>query len=86
MAMNKQAKIFVAGYQGLVGSAIVRALTSLGYKNLILKTRKELDLSSQDKINRLKKLGWRAKIDLDKGLKMIYQWFLENEVRQINNF
>jgi GDP-L-fucose synthase len=52
MAMNKQAKIFVAGHGGLVGSAIVRALISLGYKNLILKTRKELDLLNQAEVNR----------------------------------
>lgn len=52
MAINKQAKIYVAGHEGLVGSAIVRALTSLGYKNLILKTRKELDLLNQDKVKR----------------------------------
>ncbi|MFA5023526.1 MAG: GDP-L-fucose synthase [Patescibacteria group bacterium] len=50
--MNKQAKIFVAGHGGLVGSAIVRALISLGYKNLILKTRKELDLLNQAEVNR----------------------------------
>lgn len=52
MAINKQAKIYIAGHQGLVGSAIVRSLSGLGYKNLILKTRKELDLLSQDKVNR----------------------------------
>lgn len=42
--MDKNAKIYVAGHRGLVGSAIVRKLQALGYKNLILKTRKELDL------------------------------------------
>lgn len=50
--MNKQAKIYIAGHLGLVGSAIVRALKKQGYKNLILKTRKELDLLSQEKVNR----------------------------------
>ena len=49
--MNKQAKIYIAGHLGLVGSAIVRALKKQGYKNLILKTRKELDLLSQYKVN-----------------------------------
>jgi len=38
------AKIFVAGHCGLVGSAIERKLRSLGYDNLVLRTRKELDL------------------------------------------
>ena len=45
--MDKHAKIFVAGHRGMVGSAIVRRLTSDGYDNLILKTRKELDLRNQ---------------------------------------
>lgn len=42
--MNRDAAIFVAGHGGLVGSAIVRALEQRGYRNLILKTRQELDL------------------------------------------
>ncbi|MFZ2167337.1 MAG: GDP-L-fucose synthase [Minisyncoccia bacterium] len=45
--MNKDAKIFVAGHQGLVGSALVRALTAAGYRDLILRTRAELDLFDQ---------------------------------------
>jgi len=45
--MDKNAKIYVAGHRGLVGSAIVRALVTAGYKNLILQTRKELDLLDQ---------------------------------------
>lgn len=42
--MEKKSKIYVAGHQGLVGSAIVRALQSAGYKNLLLRTHEELDL------------------------------------------
>ncbi len=45
--MEKNSKIFVAGHRGLVGSAIVRKLEELGYNNLVLKTRAELDLMSQ---------------------------------------
>jgi GDP-L-fucose synthase len=45
--MNEGSRIFVAGHQGLVGSAIVRRLRELGYTNLLLRTRKELDLCSQ---------------------------------------
>ena len=45
--MDKQAKIFVAGHRGMVGSAIVRKLQAEGYNNLILKTSKELDLRNQ---------------------------------------
>lgn len=42
--MNKDSKIFVAGHQGLVGSALIRALEHAGYHNFIVRTRKELDL------------------------------------------
>jgi len=45
--MNKDAKIYVAGHRGLVGSAIVRRLTGEGYVNLILKISSELDLRKQ---------------------------------------
>jgi GDP-L-fucose synthase len=43
-------RIYVAGHQGLVGSAIVRALTSLGYDRLLLKTKAELDLRHSDRV------------------------------------
>ncbi len=43
--MKKDAKIFVAGHRGLVGSALVRALTAHGHTNLLLRTRTELDLT-----------------------------------------
>lgn len=42
--MNKEAKIYVAGHRGMVGSAIFRALRESGYTNLIGKTSSELDL------------------------------------------
>lgn len=45
--MNKDARIFVAGSKGLVGSALVRRLTSGGYTNLLLPEINELDLTSQ---------------------------------------
>lgn len=45
--MNKNAKIYVAGHQGLVGSAIVKNLLSKNYNNLIYQTHKQLDLSNQ---------------------------------------
>lgn len=48
--MNKQAKIFVAGHRGMVGSAIVRTLTSNGYKNIITRTSEELDLRRQEAV------------------------------------
>src|SRR5450631_2775595 len=48
--MNQDAKIFVAGHQGLVGSALVRRLTALGYVNLLLRTHREFDLTNQDEV------------------------------------
>lgn len=45
--MDKQAKIYVAGHTGLVGSAFVRALRGHGYDNLLLYTHKQLDLCNQ---------------------------------------
>jgi GDP-L-fucose synthase len=48
--MDKNAKIYVAGHRGLVGSAIVKNLESKGYKNLLLKTHTELDLTNQEAV------------------------------------
>lgn len=48
--MEKEAKIYVAGHRGMVGSAIVRNLESKGYHNLVLRTSKELDLRRQEDV------------------------------------
>lgn len=45
--MDKNAKIFVAGHRGMVGSAIVRRLQSVGYTGVITRSRSELDLLDQ---------------------------------------
>jgi len=45
--MKKNAKIFVTGHRGMVGSAIVRQLRDSGYDNILTKTRAELDLLDQ---------------------------------------
>lgn len=45
--MDKNAKIYVAGHRGMVGSAIVRALDKQGYTNIVKRTSKELDLRRQ---------------------------------------
>ncbi len=50
--MDKNSKIFVAGHNGLVGSAIVRALKARGYANLLTRSHKELDLLRQDQVER----------------------------------
>lgn len=48
--MELNSKIFVAGHNGLVGTAITKALLSKGYTNLLLKTRSELDLTDALKV------------------------------------
>lgn len=47
----KSQKIYVAGHNGMVGSAILRKLKSKGYNNLIYRSRKELDLKDQSSVN-----------------------------------
>ncbi|MFM0308930.1 GDP-L-fucose synthase [Paraburkholderia sp. RL17-383-BIF-A] len=50
--MNKQARIFVAGHRGMVGSALVRRLAAEGYPNVITRSRQQLDLTDQAAVNR----------------------------------
>lgn len=45
--MNKENKIYIAGHNGMVGSAIWRTLINSGFKNLIGASSKELDLRDQ---------------------------------------
>ena len=47
MSLTHSSSIYVAGHRGMVGSAIVRRLQALGYKNLITATHAELDLTNQ---------------------------------------
>ena len=49
--LNKSSKIYIAGHNGLVGSAILRKLKKDGYKNIIYKDRKQLDLKDQKKVS-----------------------------------
>lgn len=49
--MEKNAKIYVAGHRGMVGSAIVRELKRQGYTNIITRTHRELDLINQAAVN-----------------------------------
>ncbi|MBK0380675.1 GDP-L-fucose synthase family protein [Mucilaginibacter segetis] len=48
--MEKQAKIYIAGHRGMVGSAILRKLQNEGYTNFTLRTSTELDLRNQQKV------------------------------------
>lgn len=55
--LNKKSKIFIAGHNGMVGSAVLRLFKKKGYKKIIVKNRKELDLTNQFKtINFIKKI------------------------------
>jgi len=48
--MNKDAKIYVAGHNGMVGSALIRKLHAEGYQNLVVRSSKELDLTNQQAV------------------------------------
>ena len=49
--MNTSSKIYVAGHNGMVGSALVRKLQQEGYSNIITRTSKELDLCNQQSVD-----------------------------------
>lgn len=49
--IEKNSKIFVAGHNGLAGSAILRTLSNKGYKNIITRTHEDLDLQIQKDVN-----------------------------------
>lgn len=49
--MNKNAKIYVAGHRGLVGSALIMSLKNKGYHNLVTRTHKELDLTKPQSVS-----------------------------------
>ncbi|MGF7046292.1 GDP-L-fucose synthase [Paenibacillus sp. DS2015] len=49
--MELNSKIYIAGHRGLVGSAILRALQKKGYRNLVYRTRAELDLRNKEEVD-----------------------------------
>mgnify|MGYP000017377299 FL=1 len=49
--ISLKSKIYVAGHKGLVGSAIIRKLKQKGYKNIIFRSKKQLDLINQKKVH-----------------------------------
>ena len=51
--MNKDSKIYIAGHRGTAGAALVENLQNRGFRNLILKTRAELDLTNQRAVQNL---------------------------------
>ena len=52
--LNKSSFIFVTGHRGLVGSSLLRRLKFYGYKNIIVKSKKELDLRNQNQVSNFK--------------------------------
>ncbi len=50
--LSQHSKIYIAGHRGMVGSAIVRLLEAKGYTNILVRTREELDLTSQIDVHR----------------------------------
>tara|TARA_B110000238_G_C16057002_1_gene408703 strand:- start:151 stop:1134 length:984 start_codon:yes stop_codon:yes gene_type:complete len=50
--MIKKTKIYVAGHRGMVGSAVVRKLNSLGYNNILTRSHDELDLTNQTQVQK----------------------------------
>jgi GDP-L-fucose synthase len=49
--MSKESKIYIAGHTGLLGSALLNRLKSVGYTNIITKTHKELDLTKKESVD-----------------------------------
>jgi GDP-L-fucose synthase len=52
LAINKDSRIYVAGHRGLVGSAVVRSLQGHGFRDIITRSRSELDLTEQVAVRR----------------------------------
>ncbi len=50
--MDADSRIYIAGHKGMVGSALLRKLKQEGYKNLIIRTRQELDLTNQAQVEK----------------------------------
>ena len=50
--MNKNSRIFIAGHNGLVGSAVYRNLLDKGYKNLFIVSKKKIDLKDSKKVEK----------------------------------
>ncbi len=49
--IKKNSKIFIAGHKGLVGSSILTLLKKNGFRKIITRSRKQLDLVNQQKVN-----------------------------------
>ncbi len=90
--INKESKIYIAGHNGMVGSAIQRLLLKNGYSNIIGKSSKELDLRDQSKVKNFF-LSEKPTIVIDSAAKVggilannnyPYQFLLDNLLIQNN--
>src|SRR5258706_13288578 len=52
MALSKKSKLFIAGHRGLVGSRILKKYQDEGYKNIVTRTKSELDLMDQKAVEK----------------------------------
>ena len=50
MSLNFNSKIFVAGHKGMVGSAVIRLLKKNNYKNLLVRSKEELNLENRSDV------------------------------------
>ena len=81
--MERNAKIFVAGHRGMVGSAITRRLLAGGFENVVTRTRAGLIVFNSSKpdgtppnlpdVRRAAALGWQAKVGLRDNIRMVHQ-------------
>ena len=78
MTITKSAKIYVAGHNGLVGSAIVRELKKDGYKNIITANKKKLNL-----LDSKKTLRFLKKISLNSFLLQQQKWVVYTLIANI---
>ena len=51
ISISKTSKIYIAGHNGMVGSACLRLLKNKGYSNIIFSSSKDLDLTNQQKVS-----------------------------------
>lgn len=72
MSLDKNAKIYIAGHHGPVGSAIWSNHDKSGYHNLMDSSHKGLDPTDQNAEDKLHVLGWMHKIEIEDSVKKLY--------------
>lgn len=55
--LNQDSRIYIAGHTGMIGTVLTKRLQELGYRNLLYKTHKELDLTRQDEVEAFFKIN-----------------------------